>query len=209
METINLVLNGDLDLVWMSYVLLGKSNIYCTDGAYDKIRVLQKFGSFNIEAVIGDTDSIESKSGVNLIHMPDQDYTDFEKALQYLSKTFQKIDIYGASGKEMDHFLGNLSVAKKYKDKLQLKFMEHNYHYFFIDKDTVLDTQKGNTISILPFPKAESVTTEGLEYELKETALELGKLISVRNKAINNKVRIQYKDGCAILFVYSTSLPLS
>ena len=208
METINLVLNGDLDLVWMSYILLGKSNIYCTDGAYDKIRVLQKFGSFNIEAVIGDMDSIRSQD-VKLITMPDQDYTDFEKALQYLSKAFQKIDIYGASGKEMDHFLGNLSVAKKYKDKLQLKFMEHNYHYFFIDKDTVLDTQKGNTISILPFPKAESVTTEGLEYELKETALELGKLISVRNKAINNKVRIQYKDGCAILFVYSTSLPLS
>jgi len=208
MADASLVLNGDLDLVWMSYILLGKSNIYCTDGAYDKIRVLQKFGSFNIEAVIGDMDSVMGQD-VKLIKMPDQDYTDFEKALQYLSKAFQKIDIYGASGKEMDHFLGNLSVAKKYKDKLQLKFMEHGYSYFFIGKDTQLETRKGSTISILPFPKAESVTTEGLEYELKETALELGKLISVRNKAINNKVRIQYKDGCAILFVYSTSLPLS
>ena len=208
MADASLVLNGDLDLVWMSYILLGKSNIYCTDGAYDKIRVLQKFGSFNIEAVIGDMDSVMGQD-VKLIKMPDQDYTDFEKALQYLSKAFQKIDIYGASGKEMDHFLGNLSVAKKYKDKLQLKFMEHGYSYFFIGKDTQLETRKGSTISILPFPKAESVTTEGLEYELKEATLELGNLISIRNKAINNQVRIQYKGGCAILFVYSTSLPLS
>lgn len=202
METANLILNGDLDLVWMSYILLGKSNIYCADGAYDKIRVLQKFGSFNIDAVIGDMDSIKSQD-VKLIKMPDQDYTDFEKALQYLSKAFQKIDIYGASGKEIDHFLGNLSAAKKYKDKLQLKFMEHNYHYFFIDKNAVLDAQKGNTISILPFPKAECITTEGLEYELKEATLELSNLISVRNKAKSNQVRIQYKDGCALLFVYT------
>jgi thiamine pyrophosphokinase len=203
METASLVLNGDLDLVWISYVLLGKSNIYCTDGAYDKIRVLQKFGSFNIEAVIGDMDSIRSPSDAKLIKMPDQDYTDFEKALQYLSKAFQNIDIYGASGKEMDHFLGNLSAAKKYKDKLQLKFLEHDYCYFFMGKDMQFDTRKGKAISILPFPKVESITTEGLEYELKEATLELGNLISVRNKAKSNPVRIQYKDGCAVLFIYT------
>jgi thiamine pyrophosphokinase len=196
METASLILNGELDLIWIGNALANKSPVYCADGSYDRIK-----SCLNIDAVIGDMDSIQSQDA-KLIRMPDQDYTDFEKALQYLSKAFQKVDIYGASGKEMDHFLGNLSAAKKYKDKLQLKFMEHDYSYFFIDKDTVLDTQKGNTISILPFPKVESITTEGLEYELKEDTLELGKSISVRNKAKDNKIRIQYKKGCAVLFVY-------
>lgn len=196
MAAVSLILNGELDLAWLSAVLPGSKMIYCTDGAYDRIKFL------NIDAVIGDMDSIKDKN-VRLIEMPDQNYTDFEKALQYLSVYCHKLDVYGASGKEMDHFLGNLSVAKKYKDEMQLRFLEHEYYYFLADKGTLIDTKKGKTISILPFPKVESITTEGLEYELKEATLELGSLISIRNRAIKDKVKIQYKHGCALLFVYA------
>jgi thiamine pyrophosphokinase len=197
----SLILNGEIDQDWLEKALTGKPLVYCADGAYDKVRNL----SFNIEAVIGDFDSISDKSSVEsqLIHMPDQDYTDFEKALKFLKEIYEQIDIYGASGNEMDHFIGNLSVAKKYRDELFLKFIDPSQYYFFIEKETLLEDVKGKIISVIPFPKIEHITSEGLEYELQGQSLELGSLISVRNHASKNQVRIKYESGCGIIFVSS------
>ena len=193
-----LVLNGEIDAVFLENNLDG-STIYCTDGAYNKLLNT----SLRIEAIIGDMDSIGDKSSAKakLVQIEDQNHTDFEKALQYLSDKYSKIEVYGASGGEMDHFIANLSVAKKFKEKLKLTFVDPVYKYYFLDNDTTLENVRDKIISIIPFPKVEKIKTSGLKFELDGNTLELGKLISIRNKAGKENVKITYDDGDAIVFV--------
>lgn len=193
-----LILNGELDPVWFGQIDK-KFAIYCTDGAYERIKALP----CTVQAVIGDLDSLSDKSRgeVKLIHRPSQNYTDFEKALQYLLDRYKKIDIYGASGGDVDHFIGNLSVAKKYKDAAELVFIEPKQYYFFMNNKTELENVRGKTISILPFPKVENIKSIGLEYELHDTCLEFGELVSLRNRAKADRVNISFSRGCALLCV--------
>ena len=51
-------------------------------------------------------------------------------------KGFTTIDVFGASGKEQDHFLGNLHTAIQWKDKLKLTFFDNHSRYFLADKST-------------------------------------------------------------------------
>ena len=65
------------------------------------------------------------------------DFTDFDKILEILfNKGFKTIDVFGASGKEQDHFLGNLDTAVKWKEKLNLTFFDNYSHYFLADTYT-------------------------------------------------------------------------
>jgi thiamine pyrophosphokinase len=89
---------------------LSSYDIICAiDGAYNH------FEKNNIipDLVTGDFDSIQAiPTSVEVIKTPDQDYTDFDKALMILhERGYTNIDVYGGSGKEHDHFLGNISTA--------------------------------------------------------------------------------------------------
>jgi len=193
MRTANLILNGLIDSAWIAKKI--KKDIFCTDGAYNKVK------GMNIEAVIGDMDSIESKEGVHLIETPDQNYTDFEKAILFLKERYEKINIYGASGKESDHFLGNLSAAKKYKDDVEMMFKDPFQYYFFAKKNSIIEDAKGRTISIIPFPLMIKVNSDGLQYPINNEDLIIGEYISVRNKGIKDTVSISYEEGCGLIYV--------
>ena len=94
----------------------GYDVIACTDGAFHYL----KDKDFDLELltfISGDFDS-HTSTDENLYHdkfiwTPNQDFTDFEKALDLLSnKGVTDVDVYGGSGKEMDHYLGNLYKRK-------------------------------------------------------------------------------------------------
>lgn len=106
--------------------------IGCTDGAFsylkDKNFPLQKldfisgdFDHLNVQDAQDEVKNAKKTSGESseceIIFTPDQNKTDFEKSLEILSERgFDQVDVFGGSGKEMDHFLGNLSVAYRFKD---------------------------------------------------------------------------------------------
>lgn len=175
--------------------------IFCTDGAY---RYLNTEGIIP-DVVSGDFDSLspmEIMEGIEIVETPDQNYTDFEKALMLIEqRNFNDVYIYGSSGMEHDHFLGNLSTGLKFKDKLNLVFFDDYSYYFFTEKETVLEGYKGRIISLYPFPVAKNITTEGLLYSLNDENLDLSKRIGIRNQAIEDKVVINYKEGELLVFI--------
>jgi thiamine pyrophosphokinase len=195
----NLILNGYIDTNWLRSRLLGKTAIYCTDGAYNSVRGLD----ICVEAVIGDMDSIDRMlaSSPKLITLEDQDYTDFEKAIAYLSEDYSAIDVYCAAGKAPDHFLGNLSVGKKYQHQIELRFFDPGMRYFFAERNEVLANVKGKIISVMPFPKASGVTYTGLQYPLQGADLILGLRTGIRNKAVEDTITIRHSSGCLLVFV--------
>ena len=173
--------------------------ICATDGAYqylEKHNIVPDFisGDFDSLAVI--------PKEIQVIKTPNQDFTDFDKILQILfDKGFTNIDVYGASGQEQDHFLGNLDTAIRWKKKISLTFFDNNGTYFLAKKKLVLSNCKGKIISLIPFPKASKVETFGLKYSLKKETLKFGKRIGTRNLAIDKKVKINFKKGNMFVFI--------
>ncbi len=194
-----LILNGELDREWLAQELADKEDIYCTDGAYNQF----KNGSLSVKAVIGDMDSLERKlvEGTELIHLPSQQQTDFEKALQIMESKYDTVNIYGAEGRDVDHFLGNLSTAMKFKDKVELFFWNPRQSYFFAKESIRLDGVRGKTISVMPFPIVRGLSYKGMKYPLENAGLKLGGKTGIRNEAVEDYVEISHDEGCALVFV--------
>lgn len=175
--------------------------IYCTDGAYNYLRKLK----VQPDVISGDLDSLDRSqipTSIEIVETPDQDFTDFEKALQLIEQSgYQEVYVYGSSGMEHDHFLGNLSTALKFKESLTLVFFDDYSYYFFTDKQTILEGYQGRTISLYPFPTAENIVTKGLKYSLNNESLDLTSRIGIRNQAVEEQVEISYEKGDLLVFI--------
>jgi len=175
------------------------SLICATDGAYKYLQENQITPNF----VSGDFDDAHSISNdIEVIQTPDQNFTDFDKILQILfEKSYKNIDVYGASGKEQDHFLGNLHTAICWKNELEITFFDNYGTYFLAKKNKKISNCLHKIISLLPLPNATKINTTGLQYPLNKEDLTFGKRIGTRNKAIENEVTISFEEGELVIFV--------
>ena len=183
----------------------GYAIIACTDGAFHYLKE-KNFPLAQLDFISGDFDS-HTGNDENIYHekfifTPDQNFTDFQKALDILkNKGIKKVDVYGGSGGEQDHFLGNLHVAFLFKDLMEITFYDEFSSYFFIPKDFEINNVEGKMVSLLPFPKVENLVTDGLNWELKNEDLEITKRIGTRNFATKSTVKISYSDGDLLVFI--------
>lgn len=174
--------------------------IYCTDGAFhflEEVNIIP-------DLIIGDFDSItDLPKHIENIHTPDQNFTDFEKAIKIIiEKGFKSIDVFAANGMEQDHFLGNMTTALKYFNKIKITFYDDNQTYYFIDKKVVLNHVLNKKVSLFPFPKAKKVFSKGLMYPLNGMTLSMKKnKIGTRNIATENEVEITFEKGNILLFI--------
>ena len=179
--------------------------IACTDGAFHYLRKLN-FPLEKLDFISGDFDSHSGKEeGIydeKFIYTPDQDKTDFQKALEIIEgRNFRKVEVLGGSGGEQDHFLGNLTVAFGYKDRLDIRFYDEFSEYYFIPKSIKVQNIKGKMISLYPFPSVENITTEGLNWPLTNGNLSITSRIGTRNFAVDDEVSIEYRKGDLLIFI--------
>ncbi|MCQ4035535.1 thiamine diphosphokinase [Kaistella montana] len=183
----------------------GYSLIACSDGAFHYLKE-KNFPLDQLDFISGDFDSHLGKDEniyhEKFIHTPDQDKTDFEKSLEIIAeKGFSKIDVYGGSGGEMDHFLGNLTVVSRFKNQMEITFYDEFSTYFFAPNHLVLENVKGKMISLFPFPLAESISTKGLNWPLNKENLNITGKIGTRNFASEDQVIIDFERGELVVFV--------
>jgi len=174
------------------------------DGASSQLELLNKIP----DIICGDLDSISSEDKEtfknHIILTEDQEYTDFEKALSLIyDRGVTEVSVYGGSGMEQDHFLGNLSTALAWKNKLNLVFYDDYGRYFLLKKDLVnhFEVSKNTIISLIPLFEANAVSTKGLKYPLNKESLRFGNRIGSRNFAVDNRVEITYQTGDLLLFI--------
>ena len=181
------------------------SLIACTDGAFHYLKE-KNFPLEKLDFISGDFDSHSGKDETvydeKFIYTPDQDKTDFQKALEIIEeKGINEVHVYGGSGGEMDHFLGNLSVAFLFKERLKITFFDEFSTYFFSPKHLVLENVKDKMISLYPFPIAENISTIGLKWQLNNENLNLQSRIGTRNLAVQDQVEINFENGELIIFL--------
>lgn len=183
--------------------LTGYHYVACTDGAYHNYLAST---AIIPDFIIGDLDSYHHTMAVpdkiQIIQTPDQNKTDFEKAIIFLAdKGIQHFDIYGATGHASDHFLGNLSVALQYHSQYQITFHDNYGHFFFAKKYQEIVNINNHIVSFIPFCEVTDLTITGVQYPLVNQTLTFGKFISVRNKAISDLVKITFQQGNLIIFI--------
>ena len=179
--------------------------IACSDGAFHYLKE-KKFPLDKLDFISGDFDShLGSDEAIyhdRFIFTPDQDKTDFHKSLEIMQERgITAVDVYGGSGGEMDHFLGNLTAAFLFKNHLEITFYDEFSTYFFAPKTLVLENVKGKIISLYPFPLTENITTKGLNWPLNNESLDISKRIGTRNLASEETVVIHYGKGDLVVFV--------
>ncbi len=179
--------------------------VACTDGAFQTLLDMGVKAD-QVDFISGDFDSLPvgeaSAYYSKLIPTPNQEYPDFHKALELLvERGMTHVDVYGGSGGEMDHFLGNLTAALQFKNTLKISFYDRYAQYYFLPKKEVIKGVKDRMVSLYPFPVAEGIQTSGLKWELHNETLDLAKRIGTRNVALSDEVDIQFTHGELLVFI--------
>ena len=157
--------------------------------------------------IIGDLDSIDRANlptelkNCKLIHDPDQETNDFEKTMRFsIANKFNDIIIVGFHGGDLEHSLNNISVLKKFSDKLNLCLYENNRYGIPLMESSIVPTQRDEIVSLIPMPRV-CLTTTNLRWELNHEILELGMREGARNQATEDSVNIIIHEGYLLLFV--------
>ncbi|HAY3562851.1 TPA: thiamine diphosphokinase [Elizabethkingia meningoseptica] len=178
--------------------------IACTDGAIHYLKE-KKFPLEKLDFISGDFDSYkqsETELSAKLIHTPDQNKTDFHKALEIIiEEGIYDVDVYGGSGGEQDHYLGNLTVAYLFRNKIKITFYDEYSRYFFIPEEFEIRNVLGKMISLVPYPVAENVVTKGLNWPLFGEELSMTGRIGTRNFAVEDTFTCSYTEGAILVFI--------
>lgn len=158
------------------------------------------------DVVIGDLDSFKytNHEGVNVIHDPDQDTNDLEKALNYaLEQGANSVIVLGTLGKRIDHTIKNLSVLQQFYPKFDSIIFRDDYGDMFLAESPFTpNLEPGTIISFFPIGKPiTNFSSSGVKYPLENGALEMGVQDGTSNEIISKDAKITFDDGFLGVFV--------
>lgn len=173
------------------------------DGANDTLMEL------NIEPdlIIGDFDSCNetvkdkflSSSKTKLLN-PVKDLTDTHAAvLEAIKLKPEFITIIGATGKRLDHFMGNLALLKLCLDYgIKAEILDKHNRITMIDKQMIINkkNQYGKYVSLIPFSdEVTGITLTGFAYGLSNATMIKADTIGISNEIREEEGFITIKTG--------------
>ncbi len=190
-----IVLDGQIpDLAFFK---LQNLPIIAVDGAANKLVAMELKPSL----VIGDLDSIQPHllNQLEAIHIYDQDYCDFRKAINHLqSINLLPSIITGIEGGMIDHILQNINI---FVSTNSVFYAPPIVGYIIHQGETKRFNLPVNTkISLFGMPA--TVTTKGLKWELNEHTLTFPGTNSSFNRTSNRQVFVEVNEGCCLVMIY-------
>lgn len=168
--------------------------IIAADGAANKLADI----GITPSIVIGDLDSIQNSEQFKVIHTPNQDESDFQKALKYLEQNqLLPTLILGADGGFIDHILFNIDIIMRNK----CIFYSPPIIGYPLESSTEFSFKLGSKISIFAMPEAK-ISTTGLKWELNNSILKFPGFNSLSNEVIKENIKIEIQEGAALLLVH-------
>lgn len=184
-------------LEWSPYVIV-------LDSAIERVIHL----GIKIDVVLGDFDRdfnpytyLNEQFPLEIIHTPDQNKTDLEKAFDFLiTKGHKAVNVVWATGKRADHTLVNLTTIVQYRDALKIVIFDDYSKIHLLPKKFNKWYSKNTLLSLIPIGKVSGISTKNLFYELQNEELELGHRTSSSNHVTENGiVEIMHQDGHLLL----------
>ena len=134
-------------------------------------------------AVIGDLDSISSTARATFAdlthHIPEQDTTDFEKALSRVEAPV--VLAVGFTGGRMDHTLAVLNVLARYSDRAVVLLDDTDICFVATQGMTRLSSPIGTRMSLMPLADCR-VTATGLRWPFEDKEMHPTGFISSSNE---------------------------
>lgn len=201
-----LLINGEIDIQFCSEYIndnLYELPIYCADGAFNHIQNITTL-LVKVKMIIGDGDSICNAQRFNVPYQKDssQYSTDFDKALHWLKKYgYHELFVFGLGGKEMDHYLGNVSTFLKYQHQLKCIAIDRYGVSQLMRKKMKINHAKGKMISIVPLFELIDLTLKGFAFNLDKYTLRFDEELAIRNHAVEDSLYIDYLRGSGLMFL--------
>ena len=161
-----------------------------------------------VDVLLGDFDKNlnvnfykEKQYPLEIVHTPNQDKTDLEKAFDYLiSKGHKSVNVIWATGRRSDHTITNITNIVAYRERLKIVILDDHSKVFLLQKKYEKWYTANTNLSLIPVGKVEGITTQNLFYSLTNEALTIGYRTGSSNHVINDGiVSISYLEGDLLL----------
>ena len=148
------------------------------DSAIERVLEL----GIKVDVLLGDFDRgfnpeyyLEKQYPLEIVHTPNQDKTDLEKAFDYLiDKGHKAVNVIWATGRRADHTITNITNIVAYRNQLKIVIIDDHSKVFLLhnkyDKWYIANT----TLSLIPIGKVSGITTKNLFYPLNNEELTIG-----------------------------------
>jgi len=206
MKKINIMLGGVFPKEFSSSNLwcgVDKGALYLLNNGINPILSCGDFDSITLEQ----RKEVEEKSKYFKVKSS-EDLTDAEFALEHILELFdsvEEIDIYGATGRRLDHFFGNILLLnnKKY-NSVKVKIID--------DNNIITIAHSGQNIfkkiegykyfSIVPIYEDTKMSIKNSKYEVENLVLTLNRPNATSNEFVNEKA-IELEVSSNVLVIYS------
>ncbi|CAD6198535.1 unnamed protein product [Caenorhabditis auriculariae] len=206
-------LNGDMAAERPFWVKAWNSAVrrVCTDGASG--RVLQRKSDLKMpHAVCGDFDSSNNntmehmmKMSVEVCPLLDQNATDLQKTLKYCMEMLEKnpevkcerIVLLGGLNGRFDHTMATLSTLAHYCEmKIPIYAIDGENLVFCLSPGESMIMCEHNLCSkkcgLMPLcQRTTKVTTRGMKWNLDDSEMEFGKMISTSNEIMDEEIYVK------------------
>jgi len=161
-----------------------------------------------VDVLLGDFDGDfnpeiykEKQFPLEIVHAPNQDKTDLEKAFDYLiEKGHKAVNVVWATGKRADHTITNITNIVSYRNKLKIVILDDHSKVFLLPNKFEKWYTKNTPISLIPIGKVAGITTNNLFYPLNNEELTIGYRTGSSNRVTEDGiVKIEHQNGDLLL----------
>lgn len=178
--------------------------IIVLDSAVERVFEL----GIKIDVLLGDFDRgfdvnyyKEKQYPLEIVHTPNQDKTDLEKAFDYLiEKKHKAVNVIWATGRRADHTIINLTNIVAYRNLLKIVILDDHSKVYLLPPQFEKWYTANTILSLIPIGKVMGITTKNLFYPLNNEDLTIGYRTGSSNQAVNDGiVSITHKSGDLLL----------
>jgi len=174
------------------------------DSAIERVMKLD----IKVDVLLGDFDRgfepekyRTSQYPLEIIHTPDQNKTDLEKAFDYLiQRKIPAVNVVWATGKRADHTITNLTNIVRYRDLLKIVILDDHSKIFLLPTKFEKWYIAATPISLIPIGIVNGISSQNLVYPLENDTLTIGYRTGSSNAvASDGIVSITHSDGDLLL----------
>ena len=184
-------------LEWSPFVVV-------LDSAIERVLELE----IKVDVLLGDFDRgfdanyyKEIQYPIEIIHTPNQDKTDLEKAFEFLiERNFPAVNVVWATGKRADHTITNITSIAKFRNQLKIVLFDDHSKIHLLPQKFQKWYPKNTVISLIPIGAVHGIHSVNLFYPLQNDSLTIGyRTGSSNHVAEDGLITIEHSEGDLLL----------
>ncbi|GAA3772324.1 thiamine diphosphokinase [Flavobacterium ginsengiterrae] len=142
-----------------------------------------------------------SQYPIEIVHTPDQDKTDLEKAFDYLiERKIPAVNVVWATGKRADHTITNLTNIVRYRNLIKIVILDDHSKIFLMPNKFEKWYTANTPISLIPIGVVNGIFSTNLKYPLNNDTLTMGYRTGSSNSVLEDGlVTISHSNGDLLL----------